>query len=141
MSTSLPSIPRLDLIPVRSVMHRGLVACDPGDSLTEIARLFAEERIHCVVVSGIEHTRHGERLTWGIVSDHDLVRALDATNTTATAATLAATEFVTIEPEERLDHAVQLMAEYDITHLVVTEGGLPVGVVSSLDVARAACAG
>ena len=73
-------IPRLDLVRVADVMHTGLVRCDPSAPLTEIARLLAEERIHCVMVHGIQRTRAGERLTWGIVSDRDLVR--DAQETT-----------------------------------------------------------
>ena len=45
---------------------------------------------------------------------------------------------ITVEPQEMLDRAVQLMASYDVTHVLVVEDGAPVGIVSSLDVARAA---
>jgi hypothetical protein len=41
-------------------------------------------------------------------------------------------------PRRALYHAAQLMAEHDIAHLIVIEAGSPVGVVSTLDVARAA---
>jgi CBS domain-containing protein len=56
-----------------------------------------------------------------------------------TAGSIAAGEMVTVEPTEPLDRVVQLMNEHEITHLVVVEKGFPVGVISSLDIARAAC--
>ena len=34
--------------------------------------------------------------------------------------------------------AAQLMAEHAITHLVVTQHGNPIGILSALDIARAA---
>lgn len=138
MPTDTPMLPRLDLVRVEDVMHTGLVTCDPTTPLTAIARLFAQQRIHCVVVNGIERTRAGERLTWGIISDRDLMRALDATDETATAGTLAVTDLETVDPQEPLDRAVQLMAAHDITHVLVVERAYPVGIVSALDVARAA---
>lgn len=138
MNTETPILPRLDLIRVEDVMHAGFIGCDPGAPLPVIARIFAEEQIHSVVVTGIERTRDGERLTWGIISDHDLIRALDATGETVTAAALAVTAMITVEPGEPLDRAVQLMASYDVTHVLVVEDGAPVGILSSLDVARAA---
>ncbi len=138
MDVQSPMIPRLDLIPVEEAMHAGLIGCDPAATLPVIARIFAEEQIHAVVVGGIERTRDGEHLSWGIISDHDLMRALDATGETVTAAALAVSAMITVEPQESLDRAVQLMASYDVTHVLVVEDGAPVGIISSLDVARAA---
>lgn len=138
MTTPIPMLPRLDLYRVEDAMHAGLVACDPTATLPVIARIFAEQRIHCVIVNGIERTRAGERLTWGIVSDRDLMRALDATDASITAGSLAVSALVTIEPDESLDSAVRLMAAYDTTHVIVVDNDYPVGIVSALDVARAA---
>jgi CBS domain-containing protein len=47
---------------------------------------------------------------------------------------------LTIGPDESLERATQLMAEHNVTHLVVVAGrdALPLGVLSSLDVARVA---
>ena len=61
MTTDTPLLPRLDLIRVEDAMHAGLIGCDPAAPLPVIARIFAEEQIHAVVVSGIERTRDGER--------------------------------------------------------------------------------
>jgi CBS domain-containing protein len=138
MDTPTPLLPRLDLVRVEDVMHPGLVGCDPEATLATIARIFAEERIHCVVVHGIERTRDGERLTWGTVSDRDLIRALDATDRSITAGTLAVPALMSVTPDEPLDHAVRIMASFDVAHVLVLEDGYPVGIVSALDVARAA---
>jgi CBS domain-containing protein len=138
MNSTAAIVPRLDLMRVADVMHTGLVVCDPSAPLTEIARILAEARIHCVVVHGIERTRDGERLTWGIVSDRDLVRALDTTDAGVTAGALAVTALLTVEPDETLDQAIRLMASHDVTHIVVVEHAFPVGIVSTIDVARAA---
>lgn len=140
MSTAVPAVARLDLMKVEDHMHAGVVACDPRAPLADVARILSDERIHCVVVSGIDTTRSGSRLTWGTLTDSDLIRALDSGDTSVTAGPIAATEIVTVEPSESLDRVVQLMSEHEITHLVVVDGGFPVGVISSLDIARAACA-
>jgi CBS domain-containing protein len=136
MST-VPLVARLDLVTVDEVMHAGVVACDPSTPLAHVARILAEARIHCVVVSGIERTREGERLTWATLGDRDLVRAL-AEGQDVTAGQIAASELITVAPGETVARAAQMMSEHDISHLVVIERGMPVGVISTLDVARAA---
>ncbi len=52
---------------------------------------------------------------------------------------IAASEIVTIERSEDVQRAPQLMGEHECSHLIVTDpdSGRPLGVVSSLDVARA----
>jgi CBS domain-containing protein len=139
MSTTIPSIARLDLMTVEQYMHVGVVACEPQAPLATVARIFSDEQIHCVVLAGLETTASGAALAWGTLADHDLIRALDSGDTGVTAGSIAAGEMVTVEPTEPLDRVVQLMNEHEITHLVVVEKGFPVGVISSLDIARAAC--
>jgi CBS domain-containing protein len=49
---------------------------------------------------------------------------------------------VTVGPDTELEHASELMAHYDTSHAVVSEGagGRPVGIVSSMDIASAIAA-
>jgi predicted transcriptional regulator len=103
----------------------------------------ADESIHCVLVVGIERRERGERLTWGIVSDLDLMGALQPGCENASAGDLAATDVLTVEPTDSLEHAAQLMAEHETTHLIVTSPTTdrPLGIVSSLDIARLAAEG
>ena len=125
---------------VRDAMQLGLFHCEPDDDAAAVARTMAEQTIHCVVVGGIVRRDHsGDRLAWGIVSDMDLMRALRPGAEEATAAEVAGTEIVTVSPLESLAAAVQLMDEHETAHLVVVspDTGRPVGMLSTLDVARA----
>ena len=145
MSTHNPPIltpaQRLAGIPVRDAMQLGLFTCAPDDPIDAVARTMAEQSIHSVVVTGIARRDHGgEQLSWGIVSALDLMVAMDPAAAATTAGEVAGTEIVTVSPREPLGLAAQLMAEHQTTHVVVVspETGRPVGMVSALDVARAA---
>jgi len=116
---------------VADAMHRGVVTCPPSASMREVAELLSEHRVHCAVVAG---SPEGD--LWGIVSDLDLMRGLGSP-VPLTAGNLAALEAITVEPDEQLHRAAQLMAEHDTAHLIVVADGAPVGILSTLDVARA----
>lgn len=124
---------------VADAMHPGVIGVAPDTDLATIAQAMASHRIHAVVVEGVEQAGGGERLVWGIVSDLDLMRAHDASEPLPTASQLAATEVVTVEPDDPLARAAQLMTEHDVNHLVVASAasGRPLGVISALDVAAA----
>jgi CBS domain-containing protein len=143
MRADTSTYPNLSNATVRGAMQLGLFECSPETSVHALAITMAEKSIHCVVVAGIERRdAQGEHLTWGIVSDLDLMRGLSPGLAGATAGELAATDVVVVEPTDTLEHAAQLMAEHDNAHLVVAspETGRPVGMLSTLDVARAVAA-
>ena len=131
MSTHTSTSTNLARSTVRDAMQLGLFECEPDTDLRTVARIMATKRIHCVVVAG-------ER--WGIVSDLDLMRALTPAVEEARAGDIAATDVVAVKPGDTLEHAAQLMAEHDTAHLVVAspDSALPVGMISTLDIARAA---
>jgi CBS domain-containing protein len=91
----------------------------------------ASYRVHAVVV---DHD-----FGWSVVSDLDLVEALGVGADTATADRIALTPAVMVAPDETLERAAQLMSEHEVSHLVVAVPGAerPLGVLSTLDVARA----
>lgn len=127
-------------IAVVDVMNPGIIDCPPQTPLIEVVSLMAENTVHCVVVDGLARGPHrSERLVWGVISDIDLMRAAGTGRMDAEAGEIAATEIVTIERGEEVQRAAQLMAEHECSHLIVTDPdtGRPLGVVSSLDVARA----
>jgi CBS domain-containing protein len=74
---------------------------------------------------------------WGIITDMDLMRARREDIDERTAAWAAASEFLSVSPDEALERAVALMIEHGATHLVVVDrdADKPVGVLSTLDVA------
>jgi CBS domain-containing protein len=132
---------RLAATPVRAAMQLGLFTCSPDEPLATVVRTMAEQSIHCVLVTGIARRGHeGEQLGWGIVSDLDLMAALNTGAEAGTAGTVAGTEIVTVSPHESLALAAALMTEHQTAHLVVVspDTGRPVGMLSTLDVARAA---
>lgn len=125
---------------IQEVMHPGVTDCPPQTPVSEVVSLMAEHGVHCVVVDGLARDSHrGEHLVWGILSDVELMRAISDERTDTQAGSIAATEIVTIAPEDDVHRAAQLMSEHECFHLVVADpaAGRPVGVISSLDVARA----
>lgn len=125
----------LDRMTVEPWMTRGVIRCTPDTPLVQVAELMDERRVHCVVVAA--DTDDPPRM-WGIVSDLDLVAAAGVRDLhEQTAGGSAASPALTIRPQETLARAAQLMTEHSTTHLVVQERGQPVGVLSTLDLARA----
>jgi CBS domain-containing protein len=124
--------PAFDEAEVVDAMRLGLVSCPPTTPLREVARIMATYRIHCVLVSDVEGHR-----PWGVISDLDLAAGADADLDKLTAGEVAATEVVTVTPDDTMRVAAQLMAEHDTAHLVVIQrhSGHPVGVLSTLDLA------
>lgn len=130
------SVSALENLRVEEVMSHGVLSCPLETPLTEVARLMATNRVHCIVGFG-DITEDDTRL-WGVVSDLDLV-GLAATEGLEgrTAGTSAATEAVTVAPDESVRRAAQLMREHGVAHVVVADphSDRPVGVVSTLDIA------
>lgn len=119
---------------VGEAMTPGVLTCLPVTPLRDVARMMARHRVHAIVVFGGEDTAQ----PWGVVSDLDLVGAI---GTEANAGAVAASPVVTVRPDVTLEHAASLMTQHETSHLlVVSTEGLPVGVISSLDVARALAA-
>jgi CBS domain-containing protein len=121
---------------VGSVMHAGVVTCRPEASLRTVARLLAEHRIHAVVVTGPEETAPS-----AVVTDRDVVFAYSRGQLDRLTARDAASEpTITVRPDHDLRDASETMARHGVTHIVVTASGdaSPIGILSSLDIAKAA---
>jgi CBS domain-containing protein len=126
-------------VTVSEVMHYGVITAPPQATLVEAAEEMARNDVHCLVVEGVTRRHEGhETLVWGILSDLDLMQAVAADRLDATAGEVAASEIVTVDSTDGIGEVAQLMAEHQNAHLVVVspETGEPIGVVSSLDVAR-----
>jgi CBS domain-containing protein len=122
---------------VEEVMHRGLVTCTPGTSLRAVARILAAHRIHAVVVA--DDRAHERAGVWGVVSDVDVVTRLATAAGDDTAGSVAELPPCFVAPDDTLEHAVRLMTEQRVAHLLVADpvSGRPLGVLSTLDVAEA----
>ena len=117
---------------VSDAMRHGVLACQAETPLSVIARMMVEHRIHSVVVTNLDGVSES---AWGIVSDIDVLRSVPEDVEKCTASDVAGTELLTVEPDETLERAAQMMAEHEVAHVVVVSGQRPVGVLSSLDVA------
>jgi CBS domain-containing protein len=132
MTASTSELP-LETYTVLNALQVGLVERPAEADVRSLARAMAEHTVHSVVVRGIQRPR-----SWGIVSDLDLMAAMRPELAGATAGQLAASDPVVVAPSETLGRAAQLMAEHQTAHLVVVDPVTdePVGILSSLDVAR-----
>jgi CBS domain-containing protein len=131
--------PSLTQLTVADAMHPGVVTCPLETPLPTVARMMALYRIHAVVVFGEESDDLTGTELWGVVSDLDLVNAATAGEfEERTARGTAVTPVVTVEANESLAHVAQLMSEHEIAHLVVVEpeSARPIGIISTLDLAR-----
>jgi CBS domain-containing protein len=139
----LVSATSLSATTLGAVMHPGVVARTPDTPLNELAGTMADLRMHCIAVAGVGRREDSdEHLFWGLVSDMDVVHAAHRRALTAPASEVAAGAPLALPETAGLDRAAALMADHDATHVVVVgRTGLPLGVVSTLDVLRIVAAG
>jgi CBS domain-containing protein len=136
MTTTRSAQVDLDQHTVGEVMREGVVGCAPGTPLEEVAQLMSDNRIHCVIVGSLREDLAGTPPFWGVVSDLDLARAVGS-GQQVTAGQVAATELLTATPSDALTDVARMMGDHDVAHLVVVSNAVPIGVISTLDVARA----
>jgi CBS domain-containing protein len=120
--------PTFEHADVAAVMRHGVISCEPESSVRDVARIMASYHIHAVVV-GL-----GDNI-WGVLTARDLLAIAGTQRERLSAGEVAATEFVTVTSGMKLDEASRLMREHDVDHVVVTDDGRPIGVLSTLDVA------
>jgi CBS domain-containing protein len=126
---------------VADAMSTGIISCSPETPLRVVARIMATYGVHAVFVFEHRDEDDEDRRFWGIVSDLDLVAAAPVIDE-RTAGTSAVTPIVMVRAEDPLARAAELMARHGIAHLAVVDPdvGRPVGVVSTIDLARALAA-
>ena len=120
---------------VRDLMHRGLITCEPDATLGQVAILLANNHIHALLVAG------NENHLIGIISDYDLLAGEwlsgDFTDLVTmrrlTARELMSSPIDTVEADMSIKDAAEILIKKDINRLLVTENGLPVGVISISD--------
>ena len=119
-------------------MQLGFFECAPDTGIAAVAAMLATHRIHCLVVPDVDGG--GDRRSWATVSDREVLRALLDGPARRTAGEIARRDVLGVRPDDSLLHAAGLMMQRDVAHLVVLSPGTerPVGIVSSLDLARAA---
>ena len=120
---------------VRDLMHRGLLTCRPTATLGQVAVLLNQNHVHALIVTD----RGGRAL--GVISDYDLLAgewlSSDPDSLTVmrklTAADLMSHPVDSVESDLPLSEAVNTLIEKQISRLLVTENGKPIGVISLSD--------
>jgi CBS domain-containing protein len=116
---------------VRDAMTRGVRTVSPAQSLAEAAEVMTGEDVGSVPV--VEEGR----LT-GILTDRDIVTRAVAERRDPQMVKvdeIASRELVTVEPEQDLDEALELMARHQVRRLPVVEEGRLVGMLAQADIA------
>ena len=128
---------------VGDAMSRGVISCPPETPLRVVARMMDTFGVHAIFV--FEHADEDDEAPrlWGVVSDLDLVAATALDLDSMTAGATAVTPLVTVAADLSIGVAGSLMAQHGVAHLAVTDPrfGRPIGVISTLDIARAIAAG
>jgi CBS domain-containing protein len=120
---------------VRDLMHHGLLTCRPNATLGQVAVLLNQNHIHALIVT--DRDRRPE----GIISDYDLLAgewlSRDAEGLAVmrklTAADLMSKPVDSVEADTPVYDAAKVLISKEISRLLVTEKGKPVGVVSTSD--------
>jgi predicted transcriptional regulator len=120
---------------VRDLMHPGLLTCRPDATLGQVSVMLTQHHVHALIVAD----RDGRSI--GIISDYDLLAgewlSEDSKSLTTmrnlTASDLMSSPIDTIEANMSLREAAHLLIEKDINRLVVTDKGVPTGVISISD--------
>src|SRR5262249_60936884 len=129
---------------VGDAMSHGVISCPPETPLRVVARMMTTYGVHAIFVFEHGDGSDEEPRLWAVVSDLDLVAATQLDLDMLTAGSSAVTPLVTVAADSSIGEAGSLMAQYGIAHLAVTEPGSrrrPLGVISTLDIARAVAAG
>ena len=120
---------RVDLMKVKDIMTRPIIAEDEDTLVTKIAKDMAEEGIGSVVI-----TKEGKPT--GIITERDIALKVilkDRKASEVKAKEIMAFPLVTIEPEVSVDEVCKLAAKKRIKRLPVVENGVLVGIVSIRD--------
>ena len=132
-------MPAFEKATVADVMRPGVMSCAPDAPLVTVAQTMATHHVHSVVVAGITtDDAGGDHFVWGLVSDMDIVRAAETGHRRPHRGRRRAHRgrHASSRPTS-LAEAAMLMDKHDTAHLIVTSGGRPTGVISSLDIAGA----
>jgi CBS domain-containing protein len=125
--------PSFEHATVADAMRPRVLTCDPATPLVTVAQEMATEHVHSIVVLG---EGDGDRRPWGVVTDRDVLRAA-AQVEELTAGEVMGGEMLDAFPGERLADVADRMAARGASHVLVVDDrhGLPVGVLSTLDIA------
>ena len=117
---------------IREVMTPSPETVEPGQPVAEAAKLMKQADVGMIPV-----VQEGQLS--GTVTDRDIVLRVIAEGKSPASTTvgeIASGEIVTVDPEQELEEALELMAKHQVRRLPVVENGRLIGVLAQADVAR-----
>ncbi len=119
-----------DDTPVSDIMSSPVETIERETTIDEVARVFAEEGVGSLII--------GDDPIKGIITEHDVVKSIgkgkDPQETTVEE--LMSDPVVTIRPHDTVENAGDRMGNNGVKKLPVTEEGIPVGIVTTTDLAH-----
>jgi CBS domain-containing protein len=116
---------------VRDAMTEDPRSIGTSATVVEAARLMREQHIGSLPITD------GEQLV-GMITDRDIttrVVAEAADLETTSVGEVSSGDLISVEPDNELDEALNLMARHQVRRLPVVEGGKLVGIVAQADIA------
>lgn len=117
---------------IREVMTPSPETVEPGQPVAEAAKLMKQADVGMIPV-----VQEGQLS--GTVTDRDIVLRVIAEGKSPASTTvgeIASGKIVTVDPEQELEEALELMAKHQVRRLPVVENGRLIGVLAQADVAR-----
>lgn len=133
----LPQVPTVaDRIPVLRVISREVVCAREDLDAGALLDLMVRHRIGCVPVVD-ERGRPVGIITKTDIVEQQLDASLHATPPAATARALMMPLVITLAEHATVAHAAAIMAVEDFHHVaIVSDGGVLIGVISTMDIVR-----
>ena len=116
-----------ELMKVHEVMTCELVTVQTHDTIEELESLMAEVEVHALPIL------NEEGMAIGIVTSSDCLPDLPRSTP---AADLLSDQVYEVDQDADAKEAAQMMRDLNVHHLVVTDGGQAIGMLSSFDLLR-----
>ena len=116
----------------KKVLHTSIVSVTPETTVLEAVTIMADSDISALMVL------RGEQVE-GIITERDFVRRVARLERSAYATTVGevmTSSLITVGPQDRTRHCMQLMIERNLRHLPVLEDGKLVGLLSIRDLVK-----
>ncbi|MFN7106559.1 MAG: CBS domain-containing protein [Pyrobaculum sp.] len=115
----------------RELIKKPPLTVTPDATLLEAADLLTKHSVGALVVVNPENPN----MPLAVLSERDIVRAISMRMALSTPVeAFMSTTLVTVDADEPVEKAAELMWINNIRHLVVTEGGKMAGVISIRDI-------
>ena len=132
-----------EIATVGDAMSPGVISCPPETPLRVVARMMSTFNVHSVFVFEHQDEDDENRQLWAVVSDLDLVAAAQLDLDAHTAGESAVTPLVSVPADAPIQDAARADVAARRHHLAVADPVTkrPLGVISTLDIARSIAAG